>query len=167
MTNEQWNIAFQGIKTQSPINRRFEQILTISEYWRLSWKKSLNNGRIALRECLWFLQEISQTRSFANVYRCIFRSIISLIRKIAISGLGKRDDSFGMRPDDRPSIEWLFGRTDNMADALSIPTPFEAPLKSYHLQWGMSAARAQLRKITANCFPFDERSSQKVVRRQC
>jgi hypothetical protein len=83
-----------------------------------------------------------------------------------ISYLKKRR-RFGIRSNNRSSIECLFVRFERTADRVSISRLFEAHIKSYHFQCCLSTARAQLLNITPNCFPFDERSSEKVVRRQC
>jgi hypothetical protein len=72
---------------------------------------------------------------------------------------------FWQIPDDRPSIESLFGRCDSPTDTLSIFGLFDPLVKSYHLQGCSLAAGAQLLNIKPNCFPFDKRSSQKVVLR--
>jgi hypothetical protein len=52
-------------------------------------------------------------------------------------------------------------------NALSILRLCDGTFKSYHFQGCSSAVRARLLKITPNYSPFDERSSEKVARRQC
>jgi hypothetical protein len=51
------------------------------------------------------VQGMSQRRSFANVCRSIYRNNSSVIRRMMILVIGKRDDSLGMRGDGRDSIE--------------------------------------------------------------
>jgi hypothetical protein len=45
---------------------------------------------------------------------------------MVISVLGQREEKWGIRSDNPPSIEWLFGRVNSMGDTLSILKLFKA-----------------------------------------